>query len=1383
MSENIPQKRESLGANDGGTKVTKKLKGAKQRITESFSKPNHLKEIYLEKYRQYRKTGKGSRQRHRHDKIKPSPSGSQEDLTRPDGCLKHKDTDENKLHDLCKEVKVGLMYFEAIIAKKRVEQFSGSASQVLEVVINILDQLARIQYAPELSTVLMSCRSNVIQKVADLIHWSDKMLLESKEEQENNFKAAPQIIGFVQKGVDELVNEAVNKIRARNSAPTTPTNRAVSLPDAFASLPSIVPHQRSTSLAFQFSSSMSGFNHIGADSEYSQLPSGDDIRRVPPIPPKKRSSMPKPVGIVAPFNASQDAAANVLGVQGLTRSEESLLGHHDFYQLQGQFSSHIYESGDRTSFCSSNMSTDTSDSIDALANGEASNIAQNILRWHNIEQPNNTGDYEELLSRITTDSNSSDQKLSVPGSPIKDRPTSCPNAYIPIRLNLSNGASGWCASDSSFASIDDWQSPRHARSTSCLLDSPLRPNSNGSWQEDTMSQQSLNDSDNNIPPTLPVKKNKKPFSRHDLSESTETLTDDEEVPPLPVKKNKIDLYMQFVHSSQAQPPPMSDISRETARRYNQRDSLVSSPGARRYASQRQSIDSPVTGQRFEDSISQTSAQFSRVLSLKSNVSTVSSEDDQSSLPSTQPSPQNTRHSGVSSGYWTPLHASETSLSSLQEQQDQVQSAQTLPVLPETPPSLPPKKTRLSVRRCNSLSSPHSASSTETSATPLTAKENSRYRVNDDQVSHVFTFPPVSNDESHVTRQPPPLLPKRSSLGVRRTSAQNHNQRQRSWNGGTSPPPLPSHASVDVVDSTVHVNTWQFAQQGPVTLPESHSAPPLPRKTTARVSPTVHINGTALSRDSGHVSVTSETEASFPVDLSPDHTAQSAETEPDKEPSPQNGDNHTNGKDVKSKEQQEEEEGQSSPKSRRGQSTDRGCSLPPDDPGNLLDMIDVSSYLSVHRHSEQSLPEVCSACVDALIVYAAELNKKSLIYYEAFLTTYRSFITPLELLKKLLYRHEKFSTESPTPGDRVSSRVGKNAFFLLVRVVDELSLADITNEVLDILMQLVYKLLCSDQLLLAKLLRAKVLGKHEHRKANSLDVLAQPLSSLHVSSKVMSIHDFSSEKFAEQMTLLDLEMFQKIEIPEVLQWAKEQSEELCPHLTRFTEHFNKMSYWTRTVILTQQKPQDRERLLNKFIRIMRHLRKLNNFNSYLAVLSALDSAPVRRLEWQRQTKEGLQEYCHLIDSSSSFRTYRDALAEARQPCIPYLGLILQDLTFIHLGNQDELAPGVVNFRKRWQQFNILDTMRRFKQSSYPFQRDEDVLRFMNRFNDHLSTEALWDLSLEIKPRQRRSRRLQPQPSPDDDQQTISSNDQSVDQLDMSTTTVNEDDLSSAQTEGN
>jgi Rap guanine nucleotide exchange factor 1 len=122
---------------------------------------------------------------------------------------------------------------------------------------------------------------------------------------------------------------------------------------------------------------------------------------------------------------------------------------------------------------------------------------------------------------------------------------------------------------------------------------------------------------------------------------------------------------------------------------------------------------------------------------------------------------------------------------------------------------------------------------------------------------------------------------------------------------------------------------------------------------------------------------------------------------------------------------------------------------------------------------------------------------------------------------------------------------------------------------------------------------------------------------------------------------------------VLVWAKEQKEELIPNLNTFTEHFNKMSYWTRSRILESEEAKDRERLVMKFIKIMKHLRKLNNFNSYLAILSALDSAPIRRLEWQRSITEGLKEYSALIDSSSSFRAYRQALADTEPPCIPYM----------------------------------------------------------------------------------------------------------------------------------
>ncbi|KAM4647809.1 rap guanine nucleotide exchange factor 1 isoform 1-T1 [Amazona ochrocephala] len=396
--------------------------------------------------------------------------------------------------------------------------------------------------------------------------------------------------------------------------------------------------------------------------------------------------------------------------------------------------------------------------------------------------------------------------------------------------------------------------------------------------------------------------------------------------------------------------------------------------------------------------------------------------------------------------------------------------------------------------------------------------------------------------------------------------------------------------------------------------------------------------------------------------------------------------------------------------------------------SLIDNSEIMARLTLKQEGDDG-PDVRGGSGDILLVHATETDRKDLVLYcEAFLTTYRTFITPEELIKKLQYRYEKFC-HFP---DTFKKRVSKNTFFVLVRVVDELCLVELTEEILKLLMDLVFRLVCNGELSLARVLRKNILDKVDQKKMLSYTNSIKPLAARGVAARPGTLHDFHSHEIAEQLTLLDAELFYKIEIPEVLLWAKEQNEEKSPNLTQFTEHFNNMSYWVRSIIMLQEKAQDRERLLLKFIKIMKHLRKLNNFNSYLAILSALDSAPIRRLEWQKQTSEGLAEYCTLIDSSSSFRAYRAALADVEPPCIPYLGLILQDLTFVHLGNPDYI-DSKVNFSKRWQQFNILDSMRCFQQVHYDIKRNDDIVSFFNDFSDHLAEEALWELSLKIKPR--------------------------------------------------
>ena len=56
----------------------------------------------------------------------------------------------------------------------------------------------------------------------------------------------------------------------------------------------------------------------------------------------------------------------------------------------------------------------------------------------------------------------------------------------------------------------------------------------------------------------------------------------------------------------------------------------------------------------------------------------------------------------------------------------------------------------------------------------------------------------------------------------------------------------------------------------------------------------------------------------------------------------------------------------------------------------------------------------------------------MLYQEAFLTTYRTFISPRDLVEKLLYRYKRF-----VQAEASNRKLASAAFSLLVRVVDQL----------------------------------------------------------------------------------------------------------------------------------------------------------------------------------------------------------------------------------------------------------------------------------------------------------------------------------------------------------
>ncbi|CAI8009601.1 Rap guanine nucleotide exchange factor 1 [Geodia barretti] len=398
--------------------------------------------------------------------------------------------------------------------------------------------------------------------------------------------------------------------------------------------------------------------------------------------------------------------------------------------------------------------------------------------------------------------------------------------------------------------------------------------------------------------------------------------------------------------------------------------------------------------------------------------------------------------------------------------------------------------------------------------------------------------------------------------------------------------------------------------------------------------------------------------------------------------------------------------------------------------NYLELEDTSGSLIFHKEEDGGYT-LRGGPLDALIAYAASTTSAVKQFTEAFLLTYYTFITPEKLISKLLSRLYHFYKQGNKP-------VWTATISLLVRLLNNLN-QPLVQEAEVRLIEMVHQMLSDGNLKFAQLLRNALVTKLN--QLIPVNTKTAPLVGPGFkSNRKFAVTDFSPEEIARQMTVLDNELFQKVDVSEMLYWAKEQNEEKSPMLTHFTMHFNNVSQWTKTRILERGVDMRvRVKVVIHFVGIMKALRDIfNNFNSYLAILSAIESSPVSRLDWPDRVIKSLEEPRALIDNKGSFKNYREAFARAKPPCIPYIGLYLQDLTFIEM-QPKLLEDGVsVNFTKRWKQFKSVDHIRFAQTKQYNFDPNPDILSLFSNFEDFASDEELWTFSNEIKPSARAQR---------------------------------------------
>lgn len=197
---------------------------------------------------------------------------------------------------------------------------------------------------------------------------------------------------------------------------------------------------------------------------------------------------------------------------------------------------------------------------------------------------------------------------------------------------------------------------------------------------------------------------------------------------------------------------------------------------------------------------------------------------------------------------------------------------------------------------------------------------------------------------------------------------------------------------------------------------------------------------------------------------------------------------------------------------------------------------------------------------------------------------------------------------------------------------------------------------------------------------------------------LDLEDVSAKEMAYHMTMFDWELFWNIHEYELLYhtFGRHRFGQSTANLDAFLRRFNELQYWVVTEICLTQSLSKRVQVLRKIIKLAAYCKQYHNINGMFALVLGLSNMAVSRLSltWDKLPSKSRKLYMQLeatIDPSKNHRAYRGVVSSMDSPLIPFMPLLLKDMTFIHEGNKT-MVDGLVNFEKMHMLAQTLRTLR-------------------------------------------------------------------------------------------
>ncbi|CAK4030556.1 related to Ras guanyl-nucleotide exchange factor [Lecanosticta acicola] len=218
-------------------------------------------------------------------------------------------------------------------------------------------------------------------------------------------------------------------------------------------------------------------------------------------------------------------------------------------------------------------------------------------------------------------------------------------------------------------------------------------------------------------------------------------------------------------------------------------------------------------------------------------------------------------------------------------------------------------------------------------------------------------------------------------------------------------------------------------------------------------------------------------------------------------------------------------------------------------------------------------------------------------------------------------------------------------------------------------------------------------EHAQKQAQSLQAIPRnPITKI----QWRTLYEQPDELIARELTRMDWIMFSSIRPRDLVRHVSLPKDQRAScknlaHVNRMIEHFNQLASWVGNYVVLRDKPKHRALMLEKFMRIARKLRDLNNYNALGAIIAGVKSTAVHRLV---ATRELLPQAIGrdwmkleiLMSASRSHFAYRLAWENSSSERIPYLPLHRRDLATAEEGNKTFLDRE--GERINWKKFEIM-----------------------------------------------------------------------------------------------